>query len=528
MRWLTTLFGATTLATTATLSGFFLGLALGSLALGERSRQWRRPLLAFGLLEIGVGLGALLVPPILGLYRHMYPLVHVRLASLPAGFALVKLLLAVAAIGIPTFCMGGTLPALGEAVVPTGKRLGMPVGGLYAVNLAGAALGTLAVPFVLLPRLGLGTTYAGAISGSLTVGVVACLLGWSSPEAARPVPPDAPPSVSMPRLVLSLSFLSGLSTLALQTLWIRMFSLVHENSLYSFAVVLFVFLLGLTAGAAGARRELRRGRPPRALLGAAWCIAGLLVAATPRFFNALTGGLGYLSQDPRMDQVDERVATGPQVSLQAAADIREIAGALLHPLVAFAGEDVVHFVDRPRQRPVGVDPLRADQLVGAAHQQRVVEHQDLRVEDRRQVGAAALRQAFTNRDELLPALGPRALEPSELVFDAALRDPLDVRFASGGHTGGSIIDAENSSFTAKGCELRYRPSPATTNIQHREMLIDGKMTQAPVGESGMAGSHVPKKKSTQPSSRFATLIYQIEDDQNRQDDDDKVFGGLHF
>lgn len=290
MRWLTTLFGATSLATTATLSGFFLGLALGSLALGARSRRWRRPLLAFGLLEIGVGLGALLVPPILDFYRHLYPLVHARLASLPAGFALVKLMLAVAAIGVPTFCMGGTLPALGEAVVPTGKRLGMPVGGLYAINLAGAALGTLAVPFVLLPRLGLGTTYAGAISGSLIVGVVACL----SHEAARPVLRDAPPSVSVPVLVLALSFVSGLSTLALQTLWIRMFSLVHENSLYSFAVVLFVFLLGLTAGAAGARRELRRGRPPRALLGAAWCIAGLLVVASPRLFAALTDGLSYV------------------------------------------------------------------------------------------------------------------------------------------------------------------------------------------------------------------------------------------
>ena len=232
MRWLTTLFGATTLATTATLSGFFLGLALGSLALGERSRRWRRPLLAFGLLEIGVGLGALLVHPILDLYRHVYPLVHVRLASFPAGFALVKLLLAVAAIGIPTFCMGGTLPALGQAVAPTGKRLGMPVGGLYAINLAGAALGTLAVPFVLLPRLGLGTTYVVRDLGKPDRWCRCCALvrlvipRGGAPQSA----PAAPPSVSVPLLVLALSFLSGLSTLALQTLWTRMFSLVHENS----------------------------------------------------------------------------------------------------------------------------------------------------------------------------------------------------------------------------------------------------------------------------------------------------------
>jgi hypothetical protein len=154
MRWFTTLFGATTLATTATLSGFFLGLAAGSRTFGERSKRWRRPVRAFGILEIGVGLGALLVHPILDLYRQAYPVLYPLLSPFPAGFALVKLLLALAAIGIPTFCMGGTLPALGQAIVSPGARLGVPVGGLYAINLLGASLGTLVVPFVLLPRLG--------------------------------------------------------------------------------------------------------------------------------------------------------------------------------------------------------------------------------------------------------------------------------------------------------------------------------------------------------------------------------------
>src|SRR6185503_2817128 len=103
MRWFTTLFGATTLATTATLSGFFLGLAAGSHTFGARSKRWQRPVRAFGLLEIGVGVGALLVPLVLDLYRQAYPYLYPRLAPYPAGFAVVKLLLAVGAIGIPTF-----------------------------------------------------------------------------------------------------------------------------------------------------------------------------------------------------------------------------------------------------------------------------------------------------------------------------------------------------------------------------------------------------------------------------------------
>jgi spermidine synthase len=300
MRWFTTLFGATTLATTATLSGFFLGLAAGSRVFGERSKRWRRPVRAFGLLEIGVALGALLVPLVLGLYARAYPTLHPWLSPYPSGFALVKLLLAVAAIGLPAFCMGGTLPALAGAIASPGSRLGIPVGGLYAIHLLGAALGTLAVPFVLLPRLGLAASYACAIAGSLAIGVTAFLVGSrtaggpsSEGAPAHPGSPSLTPSIA--GVVLVLSAVSGLSALALQVLWTRMFALVHENSLYSFAVVVFVFLLGLSGGAALARRALARGRPPRGLLARAWGLAGLLVVVSPPLFHTMTDGFTYVS-----------------------------------------------------------------------------------------------------------------------------------------------------------------------------------------------------------------------------------------
>ncbi len=39
-----------------------------------------------------------------------------------------------------------------------------------------------------------------------------------------------------------------------------------------------------------------------------------------------------------VDEVDERIAAGPQVALQPSADVREIADALAQPRVAFARE----------------------------------------------------------------------------------------------------------------------------------------------------------------------------------------------
>src|SRR4029450_2087861 len=114
---------------------------------------------------------------------------------------------------------------------------------------------------------------------------------------APPIDSGASPRPSVAGVVLVLSGLSGLCTLALQVLWTRMFALVHENSLYSFAVVVFVFLLGLTGGAAIARRALGQGQAPGRLLSRGWCVAGLLVVVSPPLFHGMTDGFAYVSAE---------------------------------------------------------------------------------------------------------------------------------------------------------------------------------------------------------------------------------------
>lgn len=296
VRQLGLVFGSTALATTATLSGFFLGLALGSAAFGERARRYARPLRAFGLLELGVGLGALLLPLWLALYRQAYPALYAALAPWPLAFAGVKLALAMLAVGLPAFCMGGTLPVLAELVAPSGRELGRPVGGLYAWNVLGATLGALAVPFVMLPRLGADAAYLCAVGGSATVGLLAWVFGAQATRGSSTTSGVDAGHAGWPSLrLLLLSALSGAGTLALQVLFTRALSLVHENSIYSFAVVVAVFLVGLAGGAALARLALRGRRAPERLLGWSWCAAALLVAVSPRLFAALTGGLTYLA-----------------------------------------------------------------------------------------------------------------------------------------------------------------------------------------------------------------------------------------
>jgi spermidine synthase len=291
MRRFTVLFGGTALAAAVTVAALFLGIAAGSAVAGRRAPRLRRPLAAFGWLEVMVGAGAVLATLVLDLYARVLGALP---ADAPAALLLsAKLLLAFAATGPAAFAMGGTLPVLAEAAVARDGRLGASVGGLYAANLAGAVAGTLAVPFLLLPRLGAHGAYAAAVAGSLAVGTLAIALSRSAaPRGARDRATDDGPPVS--RATRALAAFSGAATLGLQVLWNRAFALVHENSTHAFAVVVALFLVGLAGGAAAARAALRRGADPWRTLGLAWCAAGALVVASPILVTRVTGGLAFV------------------------------------------------------------------------------------------------------------------------------------------------------------------------------------------------------------------------------------------
>src|SRR5262249_48568759 len=83
---------------------------------------------------------------------------------------------------------------------------------------------------------------------------------------------------------------SGAATLALEVLWTRMFAQVLQNSAYTFALVLTVFLVALGLGAGLARALMRSGADPARTLAALLLAAGL--AAAPSRPRAARGSRG--------------------------------------------------------------------------------------------------------------------------------------------------------------------------------------------------------------------------------------------
>jgi spermidine synthase len=298
MRRFSLLLGATAPATAAALTAFFAGLGLGSYLLGRLAPRLRRPLFVFAALEILTAVSALFVEPLL---RAMQP-VFAGLYDASAGSPVLQLTsrvgVAIAAVLVPATCMGGTLPVLAQLVAAKAESLGVRAGGLYAANTLGAALGALAIPALLLPALGAGGALVALMTTNVLIATGALILA-RRPDARAP---DSTPVRTVRREparpvrsgTLGLAFVSGAITLGLEALAARAFALVHENSVYSFATVVAVFLAGLAGGAALAGAALRRGIGARALVAIGWAGAGAWMVMLPALFVRITG-LDYIA-----------------------------------------------------------------------------------------------------------------------------------------------------------------------------------------------------------------------------------------
>ena len=253
-RMLGLVFGATTLAVSTVLAAFMGGLALGSALAGRFAPRIKRPLATYGWMEIGIAAYALLVPLLFQWIDHVYALIWQQFQPGFFAFSLWRFALSSLVLLVPTTLMGATLPVLAAAVVHSSGRNSNSVTKLYACNLAGAILGTLAAGFVLLPALGVRTTIAFAAVLNVVVGVVAIVLQRRAGAAAAveqtEVEVDGPTlDFGSSRFWIFAALVSGFVTISTQVSWTRILTMIIGSSTYAFSLVVALFLIGLAAGA---------------------------------------------------------------------------------------------------------------------------------------------------------------------------------------------------------------------------------------------------------------------------------------
>ncbi len=277
------------------LGTFMGGMCLGSLLLPRFVTPERHPLQIYAYLEAGIGVLGILVLGIVPLLGGLYT------ATAMHGLAglLWRGLLCALCLLPPTLLMGATLPAIARWVetTPTGVSW---LGFFYGSNIAGAVFGCLLAGFYLLRVHDMTTTTLVAVAVNFSVAGAGWLLSKRAPHrpAVRPQSDGAPPAPSVPRVnaVYVAIGLSGLAALGAEVVWTRLLSLMLGASVYTFSIILAVFLIGLGFGSS-AGSFLSRGARPRAALG--WCQL-LLTAAIAWTAFMLARALPYWPINPML------------------------------------------------------------------------------------------------------------------------------------------------------------------------------------------------------------------------------------
>lgn len=272
MRMLGLVFGATTLAVSTVLAAFMGGLALGSALAGRLAHRIRKPLSVYGWLEIGIAAYALLVPFLFHWVDNLYALIWQQFQPGFFTFSLWRFVLSCLMLLVPTTLMGATLPVLSAALVRYGSTA---VTRLYACNLVGAILGTLAAGFLLLPALGVRITIVIAAVINLIVGAVALIA-----QKHLVVTPSVQSVVANTDKNLFWFFAaiaSGFVTIGTQVSWTRILTMIIGSSTYAFSIVVALFLIGLAVGAWFVGRKDRSAHLRRMMIVVELLTAGSLL-----------------------------------------------------------------------------------------------------------------------------------------------------------------------------------------------------------------------------------------------------------
>lgn len=298
-RYIRLFVGSAATAQVLVLSLFMGGMSLGALIAARKLSSVRSPVRAYGLIEGGIGIYALLFPTIADLvmrlcYDSIFPAVG------DAGMiSLIKWSMAALMILPPCVLLGMTFPLMSAGILrQEPKRSGEILSLLYFTNSLGAALGAVVSGFVLVTNFGL--------PGTLVVGAVINLLIFALAVRKREVfPPAVVADESSKRegggiqgfwltVFLALGFGTGLSSFMYEIGWIRLLSMIIGSATHSFEVMLSAFIFGLALGGLWVRRRMDKFRRPELVLGLVQLLMGMAAIATLPLYRLAVEAMGGL------------------------------------------------------------------------------------------------------------------------------------------------------------------------------------------------------------------------------------------
>lgn len=277
---------------------FLGGMSLGAHLVGRRSERIRRPLIGYAVVELIVGLMAIVFHDV---FVAVTDFAYASIFPSFSGFGLTAVKWTIAGLLIlpQSVLLGSTFPLMSSGVIRLARARvepGRVLALLYFSNSLGAAAGVLLAGLWLIGVVGLpGTLMVAGFINVLIAAFVFLLAraqerlsaievqAGEQPDAAvrsPEVPPLPTPDPHLSFILLSVAFGTAVASFIYEIAWIRMLSLVLGSATHSFELMLSAFILGLALGAFWIRKHADTVNNPLRLLGMVQWMMGLLAIGT--------------------------------------------------------------------------------------------------------------------------------------------------------------------------------------------------------------------------------------------------------
>ncbi|MFH1356892.1 MAG: fused MFS/spermidine synthase, partial [bacterium] len=241
-RYLSLLVGSEARSSTLIVAVFLLGLALGYYLFGLLSikiKNKKQLLKYYGIVELVTGLYAVLFSQYFNLLNNS---ALANMGTFAADLTLTFLL-----IFPPTILMGATIPIMTCVLPDDNSSLNRKHAIIYGLNTVGAFLGVIAGSLYLMNQWGLAMPLL--IVGGLNILFSFIYIGNNLKGDV--IKQDDMPTIKSSYSALAiylLAFISGLTSISLEIIWIRLWGLSIGSSYLVFPMVLSIFVLGLGIG----------------------------------------------------------------------------------------------------------------------------------------------------------------------------------------------------------------------------------------------------------------------------------------
>ena len=250
---------------------FMLGLGLGGILGAQISQKLRRPLIFFIYAEMAIACFAVFSDSLLraaALFSTRLGSIDLSQTSLMIDFGVYLALLIV-----PITLMGTSLPIVVQSA-KRGSSAGVSVGRLYALNIAGACVGTFISGFFLVGLFGLKKTMIFAAILNLIIALLTLLSVRASSQASSEQKSKVePPGLGTQNTYwtphalkyFSLSFVVGFLAIGYQILYFRNYVYYFGATSYVFPMVLMIYLFYLWMGTSRSAFNLESTNPATVL-----------------------------------------------------------------------------------------------------------------------------------------------------------------------------------------------------------------------------------------------------------------------